>query len=95
MGTVIRLDIPEITARAKANGSDENWELFWSQYPRKKSKLDAMKAWRQTAHIRPPIEELIAALDKQSSSNEWQMDGGQWIPFPAKWLRGGRWMDEE
>jgi hypothetical protein len=70
---------------------DADWEWFWSIYPKKKAKLDAMKAWRQTEHMRPEIEKIIAAVDSQMQSDEWVRDGGQYIPWPAKWLRQGYW----
>ena len=71
-----------------------DFDLFWECYPRRKAKLDAIKAWKQTADIRPPIEQILAALDTQAQSNEWCKDGGAWIPYPATWLRRGQWDDE-
>lgn len=67
-----------------------DWEWFWEEYPRKKAKLDAMAAWKQTEKIRPPIEELIAALEVQVRGCE----DLQFFPYPGSWLRGGRWLDE-
>lgn len=90
MGKV--LELFENSIKNNPQLSDFDW--FWDCYPKKKSKLDAQKAWQQTRNERPPIEELIAALDKQTSSNEWQRDGGQWIPYPATWLRKGMFFDE-
>lgn len=70
------------------------FDLFWAAYPKKKGKGDAIKAWQQTAKQRPPIEELLAAIETQRKTDEWYRDSGQWIPFPASWLRGWRWLDE-
>lgn len=36
----------------------------------------------------------MAALAEQKASEEWQREGGKFIPYPATWLRGGRWEDE-
>lgn len=71
-----------------------DFDWFWSEYPKKKAKLDALRAWRQTESVRPDIEQVIAAINEQCKQNDWIRDGGQYIPMPATWLRGGRWDDE-
>jgi DNA replication protein DnaC len=72
------------------NGKLVDFDLFWSIYPRKVAKLDALRAWEQTRKIRPGIEEMIAAVNKLAlATNELQF-----CPHPATWLRAGRWMDE-
>ena len=70
-----------------------DWEKFWSLYPRKVAKGDARKAWASTASIRPPIDEILAAIRAQSQSDQWRKDFGTFIPYPATWLRGERWAD--
>ena len=80
----------EKTARARR--SDFDW--FWSEYPKKKAKLEALKAWKETEELRPEVELLIALLDKQKDSDQWTRNGGDFIPYPATWLRQGRWEDE-
>lgn len=72
-----------------------DWEWFWSEYPKKKAKGDAFRAWRQTESLRPDIEEVIAAINRQCQSHDWIKDGGQYIPLPASWLRAWRWADED
>lgn len=71
-----------------------DFDLFWENYPKHKAKLDALKAWKQTENIRPPIEKILAAINIQEQSHDWVRDGGQWIPYPATWLRKGCWDDE-
>ena len=71
-----------------------NFEWWWSEYPRKVGRFDAMKAWEQTSSQHPDIEQMIAILDKQTSSNEWQKEKGSYIPYPASYLRTGRFLDE-
>ena len=70
------------------------FDLFWAAYPKRKAKGDAMKAWQQTAKHRPPIEEILAAIETQRQSDDWWKDSGQYIPLPASWLRAWRWADE-
>lgn len=69
-----------------------DFELFWEIYPRKKAKLDALKAWNQVKAIMPAIEHLIAAIHSQIQSGDW--NDPRYIPYPATWLRAGQWDDE-
>lgn len=72
-----------------------DFELFWEAYPRRKAKADAAKAWRQTEPHRPPIEEILAAINDGLKTDQWSRDGGAYIPYPATWLRRWQWADEE
>lgn len=95
MATITSLK-PENVSKARDDAHKsalfpEDFLWFWSEYPNKKAKLDALKAWKQTAELRPDTEEIIAAISTQKNSNEW-MRG--YIPYPATWLRDGRWLDE-
>lgn len=67
---------------------------FWLAYPVKKSKADAFAAWRRTKG-RPPLPELLAAIEQERRSPKWQEDGGKFIPYPGTWIRARRWEDEE
>ena len=74
--------------------SDDNWLRFWSAYPRKQAKADARKAWAQKINGHgPSLERLLTAVQDQCKSEQWQKDGGQYIPLPGSWLRGERWED--
>jgi hypothetical protein len=72
-----------------------DFETFWKAYPKKKSKLQALRTWEKLAKIRPPIEELLAAIARARKSDSWAKAGGQYIPYPSSWLNNGGWMDEE
>jgi hypothetical protein len=77
----------------------DDFDLFWSHYPKKKNKGDARKAWKQTASIRPPLEQLIAAVERGKCSVDWHKadrEGniGAYVPYPGTWLRGECWDDE-
>lgn len=71
----------------------DDFETFWTCYPRKVAKGDARKAWKQTASIRPNMDTLIAAVAAQRKCEQWLKDGGQYIPYAATWLRAERWDD--
>lgn len=67
------------------------FDLFWQAYPKKVGKLDAMRAF---AKVSVSAETLIAAVERQKRSAQWNRDNGQYIPNPATWLNQGRWEDE-
>lgn len=71
----------------------DDFEAWWQRYPRKVAKGDARKAWKQTEKIRPPLAQLLKALSVARASEQWLKDGGQFIPYPATYLRQERWDD--
>lgn len=79
-------------ARAKDNA---DFEVFWNAYPRKTAITEAFKAWIAVSDARPPVEEMIAAVERQKASDQWTEAGGKYIPSPARWLRQYGWINEE
>jgi uncharacterized protein YdaU (DUF1376 family) len=69
----------------------KDFDIFWEAYPKKKKKEDARKAWNTT---RPNIEVVLKALQWQKQSPEWFKQAGQFIPYPASWIRSHAWEDE-
>lgn len=72
---------------------EPEFSKFWEFYPRKKAKGDAHKAWIQTKEKRPPLATILKALVVLRESEDWLKDGGQYIPYPASWLRAWGWAD--
>lgn len=70
---------------------DSDFTAFWSAYPRKVAKPAALKAWR-SAKSRPPLADLLTALDRHKGSEQWQ--AARFIPHPATWINGQRWDDQ-
>ena len=70
---------------------DGGFAEFWKVYPRKVGKLAAERAWKRH---RPPLSEVLAALEAWRNSPEWLKDGGRYIPHPATWVNRGGWEDE-
>ena len=73
----------------QANG----FEDFWQAYPRKKAKGDAEKAWKTLKPDSTLLAVILGAVASQVRSPEWTKDAGQFIPYPASWLRAKRWQD--
>lgn len=70
----------------------ENFDLWYDNYPRREAKLDAIRAWQQTKHLHPPIEQMLAILERHHEV--WRGKEKQFLPLPATYLRAGRFMDE-
>lgn len=73
------------------DGFPEDFNQFWEAYPKRMAKADAYKAWLQMGSYLPSIDELARAIHAQSLGQQWQSG---FIPYPASWLRGMRWLDE-
>ena len=69
---------------------DPAFEAFWDAYPRKEGKHKAEEAF---AKVNAPLGTLLDAIELQKKSAQWTKDGGQFIPHPATWLNGQRWLD--
>lgn len=70
------------------------FEAFWAAYPRKVGKGAALKAWRRISAPASALPAMLTSLEWQRESEQWQRDGGQYIPHPATWLNQSRWEDE-
>ena len=84
------LDRPRVDRRPT---DDRVFDMFWRGYPRKIGKGAARKAWAK-ATDRPPILAILANIQAHVDSDQWQREGGQFIPHPATWLNQKRWDDE-
>ncbi|HAR34675.1 MAG TPA: hypothetical protein DCR95_11510, partial [Desulfobacter sp.] len=72
----------------------DDFSVFWQEYPKKVGKMDALKAWGKLNGTRPAIEIILNAIHAQKQSAQWQKEGGQFIPNPATWLNRGQWEDQ-
>lgn len=72
----------------------KSFESFWADYPKKRAKKAAEKVWKSIAPTKELAAKITAALAEQKASEDWQREGGKFIPYPATWLRGGQWEDE-
>lgn len=87
-----RVDMDDIVKKLIEN-TEESFEDFWREYPRKIGKRPARIAFaRATAKVSP--FEIMKSLRKCKDTIQWQRDNGQFVPHPATWLRQERWNDE-
>ena len=69
----------------------DDFEAFWSAYPRKVGKGQARKAYAKALKI-APHDEIMFGLSQQRASMEAKEP--QFIPHASTWLNGERWTDE-
>jgi hypothetical protein len=67
---------------------------FWSAYPRRVSKADAVKAWGKLAPSAELVEEILTSIERQKHDSHLLGNQKQYIPYPASWLNAERWKDE-
>lgn len=73
---------------------EKSFNEFWSAYPKKIAKQQALKAWQKIKPDDELVRRILSALEQHKKSAQWLKDNGQFIPYPASWLNGQRWEDE-
>lgn len=66
---------------------------FWKVYPKKANKKDAFKAFKGIKDVEKLLPDIIADVEEKKQTKDWQKQDGQYIPYPASYLRGERWND--
>jgi len=70
---------------------------FYKEYPRKKARDDAERAFKKLNITDDLMEKIMTGLYRAIDSEEWKEDmkihKGKHIPYPATWLNGRRWED--
>lgn len=89
--TLVRARPGRASARATPLEGFEDW---WGCYPRKIGKGKARDAWKARRLTAADVPRLVAAVERQCLSAQWQSEGGRFIPHPATWLNQERWEDE-
>lgn len=83
-----------VVSERKQKKDTPGFAEFWSLYPRKEAKANALKAWNKLAPDDLLRTQIVKAIQLQRESQQWQEGGGKYIPYPATWLNGRRWEDE-
>lgn len=104
-GNAVATQSPAVATRGPATDGDgdvdgdvtttpadaEEFDDFWTIYPRKEGKGAAKKAWGKAVKILP-ASELLPIV--RSYSVRVHGTEKRFIPFPATWLNQERWADE-
>jgi DNA-binding transcriptional ArsR family regulator len=70
------------------------FDVFYTAYPRHDGRQKASEAFLKISPDDDLLKVMITAINAQKQSQQWQSDGGKYIPMPATWLNGRRWEDE-
>lgn len=81
------------SARKKRTCDDPLFIEFYSAYPRRQSKQDAIKAYAQVRKSGVAHESIMRGLDRAKRGDRRFRDP-QFTPLPASWLRAGGFDDE-
>ena len=80
--------------KKKKNTYSASFEAWFQNYPKKKKKGDAYKAWNTFRPDEDLQKIMTDAVEQHKKTAEWKKDDGQYIPYPASWIRGRCWEDE-
>lgn len=69
----------------------DRFDEFWSTYPRRIGRGQAVKAWKTATKKAEPDAILTAAASFAAASQSTEL---KFIPHPSTWLNGERWADE-
>ena len=83
--------VVEETSANSPKASVNDFEIFWSSYPRKIGKGYCKEIWKRK---KLSAEQVLPALRKAILSPDWQKEQGKYIPNPSTWLNQGRYEDE-
>jgi len=77
----------------------KDFELFWEQYPIKKSKDKSYKSWVKLSDdgVLPPHEKMVKSILDQVEEVEYKKKNNQWVAefkLASTWLNGHCWNDE-
>ena len=75
------------------DGLSERFDRFWSAYPRKVAKQNAIRAWKKLCPDEALTRQILDAVERFKLDPQWGKDNGQFIPYPATFLNGHRWED--
>lgn len=67
---------------------------FWAAYPKKVGKANCERWFARHKVDEETLQAMFESLAYLKTTEQWQKDGGQYIPNPQTWLNGRRWEDE-
>lgn len=91
------INIPPIIPRETAN-QEAMFEDFWKAYPkcfRKTNKKGCKSKFLKIENLEQIFPDIIASLEMQKKSRQWNEKDGQFIPAPLTWINQERWTVED
>ena len=69
---------------------EKEFAILANAYPRQEAIAAAREAYES---VPVQLDVLLAAIEEQKGSDQWQRDGGRYIPQLNRWLTEERWQD--
>jgi len=89
-----QIDTPPLPPSLKDDFIEKSFATFWACYPKKRSKPEALRAWKKIKPDPALADEIMTGLQKWSESYDWLKENGRYIPYPATWLNNRSWEDD-
>ena len=89
-----QIDTPPLPPALKDDFIEKSFATFWACYPKKRSKPEALRAWKKIKPGPALADKIMTGLQKWSESYDWLKENGRYIPYPATWLNNMGWEDE-
>lgn len=70
------------------------FEKFWSEYPKKVGKPKAEAIFEKLNVEDALLEKMLNSIKIAKNTEQWKIEKGKFIPYPATWLNQKRWEDE-
>ena len=76
------------------DAQERRFAEFWAEYPKKVGKQAARTSWKRIKPDAKLHERIMQAVATAKKSEQWNREGGRFVPNPSTWLNQGRWDDE-
>ena len=83
-----------VTNTDKDTNTQDGFDRFWAVYPRRVSKVSALRAWTKLKPDEELIEVIMTDIEHRKEG-EWKNQDVRYIPHPATYLNQRRWEDEQ
>lgn len=90
----LNVDDPKTPLERHPAEDEASFQEFWAAYPRRKAENEARRAYAKALERGASGAIILLAARRYADEEARKGRGARYIPFPAKWLRDGRWMDE-
>ena len=85
---------PNPQTETKPDAQERRFAEFWAEYPKKVGKKAALTSWKRLKPDADLFERIMQAVAIAKNSEQWNREGGRFIPNPSTWINQGRWDDE-
>jgi hypothetical protein len=89
---LVEVPLDQLVVPVKAEAVPVKFDEWWNKYPssRRVNRPLCIQSWK-TRSLEAIADEVLAGLENHLASEQWQADGGKYIPNTTTWLNQGRW----